>query len=190
MREWYMMFLRPSPIMMEHIHPLYIIADIDGSKVSKILIDVGAAVSIMIVRTMTMHGIKKSSVIEMAMTVKNFVGGVTKTLRILMVRLKVGPSNIVQGFFVTDYTTPYSCILGREWIHRATCVPWSMHQELLMWDQASGCAELVKADPKPFSISANEIGADYYSSDLRSLTVVGIDQSGKPIGVMSTELAQ
>ncbi|KAL6129037.1 hypothetical protein ACLB2K_072390 [Fragaria x ananassa] len=134
MREWYMMFLRPSPAMMEHIRPLYVTADMDGTKVSKILVDAGATVSIMTVRTMTMLGIKKSSMIETTMTVKNFAGGVTKTLGILMVRLKVGPSNIIQGFFVTDYTAPYSCILGRDWIHRAASVPSLMHQELLMWD--------------------------------------------------------
>ncbi|KAL6135108.1 hypothetical protein ACLB2K_067336 [Fragaria x ananassa] len=180
----------PSPAMMEHLRPLYITANINGLKVSKILIDAGATVSIMTVRTMTMLRIKKSSVIETAVTVKNFAGGVTKTLEILMVRLKVGPSNIVQGFFVTDCTTLYSYILGRDWIHRAACVPSSMYQELLIWDQASGRAKLVKADPKPFSVSTNEIGADYYSSDLRLLTVVDINQSGKPIGVTSTKLAQ
>ncbi|KAL6225627.1 hypothetical protein ACLB2K_004476 [Fragaria x ananassa] len=95
MPEWYMMFLRPSPTMMEHLRPLYITADIDGTKINMILIDVGATVSIMTVRTMTMLGIKKSSMIETAMTVKNFASGVTKTLGILMVRLKVGPSNII-----------------------------------------------------------------------------------------------
>ncbi|KAL6214013.1 hypothetical protein ACLB2K_013451 [Fragaria x ananassa] len=177
-REWYMMFLRPSPAMMEHLRPLYVTVDIDGTKVSKILVDAGAVVSIMTVLTMTMLGIKKSSVIETAMIVKNFAGGVTKTLGILMVRLKVGPSNIIQGFFVTDCTTPYSYILGRDWINKAACVPSSMHQELLM------------PNPKPFSVSANEIGADYYNSDLRLLTVVGINQSGKSIGVTSTDLAQ
>ncbi|KAL6177773.1 hypothetical protein ACLB2K_049295 [Fragaria x ananassa] len=74
--------------MMEHLRPLYVTVDIDGTKVNKILVDAGAAVSIMIVRTMTMLGIKKSSVIETVMTVKNFADGVTKTLGILMVRLK------------------------------------------------------------------------------------------------------
>ncbi|KAL6133294.1 hypothetical protein ACLB2K_065531 [Fragaria x ananassa] len=161
MREWYMMFFRPLPAMMEHFRPLYVTTDIDGMKVNKIMVDVRAAVSIMTVRTMTMLGIKKSAVIETAMIVKNFVGGVTKTLGIVMVRLKVGPSNIIQGFFVTDSTAPYSCILGRDWIHRAACVPSLMHQELLMWDHATRHAELVKADPKPFSVSLNEIGANY-----------------------------
>ncbi|KAL6192124.1 hypothetical protein ACLB2K_038511 [Fragaria x ananassa] len=88
MREWYMMFLRPSSAMVEHRRPVYVTADIDGTKVSKILVDAGAPVSIMTVLMMTMLGIKKSSVIETTMTVKNFAGGGIKTLGILMVRLK------------------------------------------------------------------------------------------------------
>ncbi|KAL6208349.1 hypothetical protein ACLB2K_019300 [Fragaria x ananassa] len=78
LQEWCMMFLRPSPAMMEHLRPLYVIADIDGMKVSKILVDAGATVCIMTVRTMTMLSIKKSSMIETTMTVKNFASGVTK----------------------------------------------------------------------------------------------------------------
>ncbi|KAL6185416.1 hypothetical protein ACLB2K_041550 [Fragaria x ananassa] len=134
--------LRPSPAMMEHLRPLYIAADIDGVKVSKILVDAGAIVSVMTLWTMTMLGIKKSSVIEIAMTIKNFAGGVKKALGILIVTLKT-----------------------------------------------TGRTELVKTDPKPFSMTTNEIGVDYYSIDLHPLTVVGIDQSGKLIRVTSTELA-
>ncbi|KAL6209266.1 hypothetical protein ACLB2K_020208 [Fragaria x ananassa] len=96
MREWHMMFLRPSPSMMEHLRPIYVTADMYGTKVSKILVDARAA-----------------------------------------------------GFFVTDCTAPYSYILGRDWIHKAACIPSLMHQELLMWDQTTGHTKLVKVDLKP-----------------------------------------
>ncbi|KAL6175170.1 hypothetical protein ACLB2K_051813 [Fragaria x ananassa] len=78
-REWCMTFLSPSPAMMEHLCPLYVMTDIDGTKVSKILVDARAALSIMTLRMMTMLGIKKSFVIETTMTIKNFAGGVTRT---------------------------------------------------------------------------------------------------------------
>ena len=124
------------------------------------------------------------------MTVKNFASTTTKTLGLLFLKVTLGPADAVHAFFVVECVAPYSGILGRDWIHRSYCVPSLLHQELLLWNPVTEEAELFKADPRPFSVSANSIEASDYNIDIRPLAVQGIDAKGRPFGVTASDLAQ
>ncbi|XP_050374551.1 uncharacterized protein LOC126792105 [Argentina anserina] len=140
--------LRPIP---SH---LFIGAEMEGKRVNKILVDGGAAVSIITVKTVEALGIAKKKVLSSNLKVRSFFGNLTKTLGVLILKVKIGPSELFQTFFVTDCIAPYSIILGRDWIHIAYCVPSTLHQEMLMWNPATDKAELVKADDRPYSVTS------------------------------------
>jgi hypothetical protein len=163
---------------------------VEDKEINKMMVDSGAAVNVITVRTMTVLGIKKAAIQQTTLSVKNFAGTTTKTLGLLFLKVKLGPADAVHAFFVVECTTPYSGILGRDWIHRSYCVPSSMHQELLLWNPITDEAELFKADPRPFSVSASSIDASYYNGDMRPLAVQGIDSKGRPFGVTASDLAQ
>ena len=184
------MFAKPNFAMAQHIKPLYVSVEVEGSKTHKVLIDTGAAVSIITATAVEHLKIQKERILISKTKVKGFSGNVTPTTGIVMLQVKLGPSDSIQALFVTKVSAPYSIILGRDWIHRTWSVPSSLHQEIIMWDQAADAPVLVKADEHPFSIAACQLDADYYNRDLRPLQVKGIDQKGHPIGVTSTDLTQ
>ena len=185
-----MAFAKPTLSMSQHIKPLYVSAEIEGTKVRKVLIDTGAAVSIITMTALEHLKIPKDRILESKAKVKGFAGNVTPTSGVIMLRLKIGPSDDIQALFVTETSAPYSLILGRDWIHRTWTVSSSLHQELIMWDPTTDRPVLVKADEHPFSIATCHLEAGYYNRDVRPLQVKAVDQKGNPLGVTSTDLTQ
>ena len=139
-------------------------------------------------KTVDALGIAKEKVLSSNLKVRSFAGNLTKTLGVLILKVKIGPAELFHIFFVTDCTAPYNIILGRDWIHRAYCIHSTLHQEMLMWDPATDKAELVKADDRPYSVASCILDAEYYSGDMRHLGVAGIDTKGRPIGVTSIDM--
>jgi hypothetical protein len=190
LKKLFMMFSKPNLAMSMHLRPLYATVTLEDKEINKMMVDSGAAVNVITVRTMTILGIKKSAIQQTTLSVKNFAGTTTQTLGLLFLKVKLGPADAVHAFFVIECTAPYSGILGRDWIHRSYCIPSSMHQELLLWNPVTDEADLFKADPRPFSVSANSIDASYYNGDMRPLAVQDIDTKGRPFGVTAFDLAQ
>ena len=58
--------------------------------------------------------------------------------------LTVGKKTINTAFFVVDSQGLYSALLGRDWIHANCCIPSSMHQCVIQWDEDK--VEVVSAD--------------------------------------------
>ena len=172
------------------MRPLYISAEVEGIMVNKVMVDTGAAVNVVTTHTMGLLGIPRSMIQTTSLTVKNFFGQVSRTLGLLFLRVKVGPASRVYTFFMAECSSSYSMILGRDWIHRSFCMPSSMHQELIVWDTETCEAVLIKADPRPFSVSADFNNARYYNTDLGPLDVQGIDSKGHPYGVTTSNLTR
>ena len=61
---------------------------------------------------------------------------------------------------------------------------------MTIWNEDLDRAEVISADPRPYSVSANAADANYYFSDIAPLGVNGIDQNGRPTGVMAYELTR
>ena len=121
------MFAKPNFAMAQHIKPLYVSVDVEGSKLHKALIDTGAAVSIITTAAIEHLKIQKERILVSKAKVKGFAGNVTPTTGIVMLKVKLGPSDSIQALFVTEVSAPYSIILGRDWIHRTWSVPSSLH---------------------------------------------------------------
>ncbi|KAL6191530.1 hypothetical protein ACLB2K_037920 [Fragaria x ananassa] len=77
--------------MATHMRPLYLMAEVEGIMVNKVMVDTGVAVNVITTRTMGLRGIPRSMIQTTSLTVKNFNGQVSRTLGLLFLRVKVGP---------------------------------------------------------------------------------------------------
>ena len=65
----------------------------------------------------------------------------------LPIELTVGSKVALTAFFVIESRAAYNALLGRDWIHSNWCVPSSLHQMLIFWNE-DGTTEEVRADNK------------------------------------------
>lgn len=109
-----MIFSKPNLVMSMHLRPLYATVMVEDKEIGKMMVDSGATVNVITVRTMTLLGIKKSAIQQTTLSVKNFTSTTTKMLGLLFLRIKLGLADAVHAFFVVECTTPYNSILGRD----------------------------------------------------------------------------
>ena len=76
--------------MCQHLKPLYIKAHMDGRLVNKVLVDNGAAVSILPISMLRKLLKTKNDLIATDVSVNGFVGGAIKMKRIIPIEVKVG----------------------------------------------------------------------------------------------------
>ncbi|GKV42187.1 hypothetical protein SLEP1_g49624 [Rubroshorea leprosula] len=172
---------KPEEKMARHIRPLYINAHMDGTPISRVLVDNGAAVNVL--PTCMLYKIGKSldDLVHTEVTISDFTGGVNRLRGVLPVELTVGNKTLMSAFFVVDTVATYNALLGRDWIHSSWCVPSSLHQKLIFWNGSK--AKVVSADDKPFSTNTHLVEARYYEEDIGTIRFFGMDRHGKPIGI-------
>jgi hypothetical protein len=188
--EEYMCFAKPTLNMANQLRPIYITAHLQGVPINKILVNNSSAINVLPSKSLHLLKIDKERIQPTSLTVKNFAGSITKTHGLLFIQVVVGSKDMILAFFVVDCISQYNALLGRDWIHRSLCVPSSLHQQLIIWNEDLDRAEVISADPRPYSVSANAADANYYFSDIAPLGVNGIDQNGRPTGVTAYELTR
>nr|CAH65879.1 OSIGBa0160I04.5 [Oryza sativa] len=137
-------FEKPEGTENRHLKPLYINGYVNGKLMSKMMVDVGAAVNLMPFATFRKLGRNAEGLIKTNMVIKDFGGNLSETKGILNVELTVGSKTISTTFFVTDGKGSYSLLLRRDWIHANCCIPSTMHQCLIQWQGDK--IEIVPAD--------------------------------------------
>ena len=169
-------FKLPTGDMRHHLKPLYITATFNGIPLSRVLVDNGAAVNIMPFRTLKKLGKERARLIPTSTTIAGFAGESKNAKGIISIRLVIGSVMSDTAFFVIDnLTCKYNALLGRDWIHANGCIPSSMHQSLMIVKYQKGKetgVEEVKADPHPFSTSANCAEAEMYSPYIYPLSEI------------------
>ncbi|KAM1404938.1 hypothetical protein ACFX2I_013376 [Malus domestica] len=78
-------------------------------------------------------------------------------------------------FFIVDSKTEYNALLDRDWIHQTSCIPSSLYQVLIFWDDKSVIVH--SADDQPFE--ANMIQAWYYDDHVGYITLQGFNDEGR-----------
>ncbi|CAL9011571.1 unnamed protein product [Prunus brigantina] len=162
----------PTKKMSSHFKPLNVGAHFDGVPVSKVLMDMGATVNILLASIM--RKLKKGSdeLIPTETTVSGFVGDTMTSKGILPLQVRVGQKVRMIAFFVVETTAHFNALLGRDWIHGSMCVPSSLHQFLQFWHK-DGSVEIVQADVRPFMASANVVEVKFYEDDIGPLYFTG-----------------
>jgi hypothetical protein len=100
---------------------------------SKILVDGGAAVNIMLIATFRKLGKCTEDLIKTNIVLMDFEGNTSVAQGALNVELTIGRKTIPTTFFVIDGKGSDNLLLGRDWIHANCCIPSSMHQCLIQW---------------------------------------------------------
>lgn len=92
-------FSKPTKEMANHLKPLFINANCGGVPIPKVMIDGGAAISLLPHKLLTKMGRTEKDLIPTCLTVTNFVGGTTRTHGILDVDVIVGTKKLKIAFF-------------------------------------------------------------------------------------------
>ena len=154
---------KPSVEMTRHIKSLYVRTHLNGRPVSKVLMDNGSVVNVMLLRMLRALGRSINDLIETKVVVSAFTGEVSKTLGILPIDITIGNKTALFAFFVIDSTTNYNILLWRYWIHANWCVSSSLYQFLLSWKGNE--VEVVQADKQPFMAATGFVEAMYYDQE-------------------------
>ena len=91
---------KPIVEMARHIKPLYVIAHLNGKPVSKVLIDNGLAVNVIMLRILRALGRIINDLIQKEVAVSTFIGKVSKTLGILLKDITIGRKIALSAFFL------------------------------------------------------------------------------------------
>jgi len=124
-------FVKPSDDERQHLKALFVKGRVDGQPVSKILIDVGAAINIMPYMMYRKLGKGDQDLTKTDMMLKDFEGNVCLAEGVVCVELTIGSKTLPTTFFVINGKGAYNLLLGRDWIHANCCIPSTMHQCLV-----------------------------------------------------------
>ncbi|KAL2540083.1 Uncharacterized protein Adt_01061 [Abeliophyllum distichum] len=135
-------FRKPTISLTKHLRPLYVKALVNGILVAKVLIDNGAAINTIPYRMIKKFAKTESDLIPIEVILTSFNGGATSAKGVIPLDITMGTITKTTVFFVLDGPTSYNVLLGRDWIHGNHCIPSSLHQCLVFWND-KGEAEVV-----------------------------------------------
>jgi hypothetical protein len=128
-----------------HLKPLYIQGHLDGTPISRMLIDGGAIINLMSYSFFKKMDKSNEELIKTNMMINDFCGGDPIGAKgVASMELTVGNKTLATLFFVAEVQGNYSIILGRDWIHVNHCIPSTLHQFLIQW--VDNDDEVVHAD--------------------------------------------
>jgi len=121
------MFEKPFDDERQHLKALFVKGRVDGQSMSKILIDGGAAINIMLYAVYQKLGRGDHDLTKTDMMLKDFEGNVSLVKGAICVELTFCSKTLPTTFFVISGNGAYNLLLGRDWIHANCCIPSTMH---------------------------------------------------------------
>jgi hypothetical protein len=128
-------FEKPKEKTYWHLKTLYIKGYINRKPMNKMLVDSRAAVNLMPYSIYRWLGKTTEDLIKTNVTLNAFNGDLTEAKGVLNVELTVGRKTIPTIFFMVESRGTYTVLLERDWIQANYCVPSTMHQCLIQWDE-------------------------------------------------------
>ncbi|RYQ92526.1 hypothetical protein Ahy_B09g098753 [Arachis hypogaea] len=160
---------------MSHLRPLHIVAVVNGFKINKVLINGGAAISLLPERMLEKVGKHVNELVPTNIAVTDFSGNFMPVRRLVTLTVKVGSSERHSMFVVVPSKASYNALLGRDWIHGVNVVPSTVHQSVLLWTE-EGKPEIIKVDS---SFYVEQMHVDFRIYD-RKLKPFNFDRSLNP----------
>jgi hypothetical protein len=93
---------------------LYIRGHIDGERISRILIDGGAAVNLMLYSVFKKLGREDNELMKTNLTLNDVRGNPMEARGVISLELTAGSKSLVTSFFVVEVQDNYNVILGRD----------------------------------------------------------------------------
>ena len=111
-----------------HLKALYMRGYTNGRPISRILVDGGAIVNLMLYSLYKKFGETDEELIKTNMTVSGVGGGNPIGAKgVASMEFTVGSKTLATAFFVSEVQGNFSLILGCDWIHANQCVPSTLH---------------------------------------------------------------
>ncbi|KAL1355464.1 hypothetical protein AAHE18_05G115100 [Arachis hypogaea] len=120
-------FLKPTEKQKSHLRPLHITTTLSGIKVNKVLIDGGAAISLLPERMLMKVGKHPDDLVPTNIAVIDFSSSSTLAKGFVTLGVKVGSSERNTVFVVVPSKASYNGLLGRDWIHGVGAIPSTVH---------------------------------------------------------------
>jgi hypothetical protein len=114
----------------QHLKSLYIQGHIDGKPISRMLIDGGTAINLMLYSVFKKLGREDNELVKTNLMLNGVGGNPMEARGVISMELTTRRKSLVTAFFITEVQGNYSVILGRDWIHVNHCVPSTLHQFL------------------------------------------------------------
>jgi hypothetical protein len=115
-----------------HLKALYMKGHINGKPISRMLMDGGAIVNLILYSLFKKLGGLDEELIKTNMTVNEVGGGGPIGAKgVISMELTIGCKTLTTVFFVAETQGHFSLILGRDWIHANKCVQTTLHQILI-----------------------------------------------------------
>lgn len=134
---------------LHHLKPLYVTEHIESFLVSKVFINCGTMVNIMLVLVMKTLKRSKDKLIPFGITMSCFVGDKSQTKGVLPLEVMIADQSYMTTFFIVNSRTEYNALFCRDWIHQANYISSSLYQVLIFWygksvyyDKNIGCITL------------------------------------------------
>ncbi|MQL85696.1 hypothetical protein Taro_018222, partial [Colocasia esculenta] len=131
-----------------HNRPLYMQGKVNGHELNRILVDPGASVNIMPLKTFKslylMPYLQRVNNVRIAGFNQNSENALGK----VEVQLVMDDFTTKAVFYIINATTPYKALLGRPWLHENRVIPSTLHQCIKYVKE--GEQHIVFADRAPF----------------------------------------
>src|SRR3954464_1726536 len=126
-----------------HARPLYFTGYIGSTKIMRIQVDPGSALSIMPRRVMEHLSIPAHRLRATDTNIFGFNANSTRPMGKIKLRCQIGDLKTELAVYVIDADTSYNLLLGRPWIHRNHIVPSTLHQVMKYLDDQGQVRTLV-----------------------------------------------
>ncbi|PKI68968.1 hypothetical protein CRG98_010648 [Punica granatum] len=113
-----------------HLRALHIVCKCNNHVVGRVMIDNGSALNVCPVSTLKQMNMVMSSIHVSKTTVRAFDGSRREVNGEIDLLIDVGPCSFSVTFQILEIPNAFSLLLGRPWIHIASAVPSSLHQNL------------------------------------------------------------
>ncbi|KAJ8644366.1 hypothetical protein MRB53_006114 [Persea americana] len=112
----------------KHSRPLYYTGYTHDAKLSRIQINPGLAVNILLIQTMNHVSLTPKLLKETNVSIHRYDGHGSRALGKIKIKCQIGDMTAHPVCYVVEACTTYSLLLGRPWIHEKHVVPSTLHQ--------------------------------------------------------------
>ena len=126
-------FEKPSDDERQHLKAPFVKGRVDGQPISKVLIDGGAAINIMLYAVYRKLDKGDQDLTKTDMMLKDFERNVWPVKGAICVEPTISSKTLPTTFFVISGKGAYNLLLGIDWIHANCCIRSTMHQCLVQW---------------------------------------------------------
>jgi hypothetical protein len=137
----------------QHLKPLYIRGHIDEKSISRMLIDGGAAINLLLYSIFKKLGREDDELVKTNLTLNGVGGNPMEVQGVISMELTIGSKSLATTFFIVEVQGNYSVILGHDWIHANRYIPSTLHQFLIQWIEDE--IEVVHVDASAYIALAN-----------------------------------